>query len=151
MNSAAALREPIVATSKERVALRRLGEALRTRKAGKATARLVGPDGKAISLPHSLYSVLVAAVDQLNRGNGITILPVTAELTTQQAANVLNVSRPFVVKLLERGEIRFHKAGTHRRIYLRDLLAFKERREAAARRTLARSAREAQALGLYDE
>lgn len=151
MNSAAALREPIVATGKERVALRRLGEALRARKARKTTARLVGPDGKATSLPHSLFSVLVAAVDQLNRGNGITILPVTAELTTQQAADVLNVSRPFVVKLLERGKIRFHKTGTHRRIYLRDLLAFKEHRETAARRTLARSAREAQALGLYDE
>jgi excisionase family DNA binding protein len=62
----------------------------------------------------------------LAAGRGLSIIPVDAELTTQEAANFLNVSRPFVVELLESGKIRFRKVGTHRRIRFEDVLAYKQ-------------------------
>jgi len=86
-------------------------------------------------LPESLYTVLLSAARAIAFGKGITILPVEAVLTTQQAADFLNISRPYLVKQLEEGKLEFHKIGTHRRVKLRDLMAFKktlaQRREAA--------------------
>src|SRR5439155_9775088 len=106
-------REPIIAPQRERRALERIGEALAPRKRG--AARLRGPRGEEMIIPRSLYAVLLQAVKELMSGRAVSIMPVTAELTTQQAAELLNVSRPFVVKLLEQGAIPFHRAGTHRR------------------------------------
>src|SRR5437870_4522064 len=114
MSTAPAIREPIVALDKERGDLERIERTFPS-KSGKA--RLVGPKGEQSIIPDSLYRVLLAAVKQLAHGNGITVLPVTAELTTQQAADLLNVSRPFFVeKVLEAGEIPYHSVGTHRRV-----------------------------------
>jgi excisionase family DNA binding protein len=87
----------------------------------------------------------------MDQGNGITIIPVHAELTTQQAAELLNVSRPHLVKLLRDGEIPFHKVGRHRRVRVEDLLAYKERRDSKRRRLLQKMTREAHEAGLYDE
>jgi excisionase family DNA binding protein len=143
-----AVREPIVAPARERKALERIGRALAP-KPGKA--RLRGPHGEEMIIPHSLYTALLQAVKQLMSGRAISIVPVTAELTTQQAADMLNVSRPFVVKLLEEGAIPFHKAGTHRRVYLHDVLAYKRKRDQEAEKALGRLVAEAQELGLYDE
>src|SRR5262245_35471892 len=112
VSSAPPGREPIVAPERERKALERIGRALGPKRPGKA--RLRGPHGEEMIIPHSLYAVLVQAVRQLMSGRAISIVPITAELTTQQAADMLNVSRPFVVKLLEEGALPFHKAGTHR-------------------------------------
>ena len=148
-STAAAGREPIIAPERERKALERIGKALAPKRPGKA--RLRGPHGEEMIIPLSLYAVLLQAVKQLMSGRAISIVPVTAELTTQQAADMLNVSRPFVVKLLEKGAIRFHKAGTHRRVYLRDLLAYKRKRDDEAEKALGRLVTEAQELGLYEE
>ena len=114
-------------------------------------ARLVGPDAHEITIPPSLYAVLLEALRLLTDGNGVSVLPATAELTTQQAADLLNVSRPSVVKLLEDGAIPFHKAGSHRRISLQDLLIYKARRDDHARETLHELVTESQELDLYDE
>jgi excisionase family DNA binding protein len=149
VDPAGASREPIIAPERERPALERIGEALGPKRRG--AARLRGPRGEEMIIPQSLYAVLVQAVKELMRGRAISIVPVTVELTTQQAADMLNVSRPFLVKLLEKGAIPFHRTGTHRRVYLKHLLAYKRKRDEEAQKALGRLVAEAQQLGIYDE
>ncbi len=149
MAASAIARTPIIAQEAERKALNSLAQTLQKSKPGRA--QLVGVDGRRTILPHSLYNVLREAVRQLAMGNGVSILPVTAELTTQQAADQLNVSRPFLIRLLEEGRIPFHRTGTHRRVYLRDLLRYKSRRDTDAKDAVDDLSREAQELGIYDE
>ena len=99
-----------------------------------AEAKLVGPDGKTQLLPTNLYSFLCQVLGDLKAGKSVTILQSNAELTTMEAAKLLAVSRQFLVQLLEKNEIPFHMVGTHRRVYARDILAFKGRRASARRR-----------------
>jgi excisionase family DNA binding protein len=142
-------RAPIIAQARERAALERIGAALVPKKRG--TARLRGPRGEEMIIPQSLYAALVQAVKQLMTGRAISIVPVMAALTTQQAADMLHVSRPFLVKLLEQGVLPFHRTGTHRRVYLKDVLVYKRKRDQEAQRALGRLVAEAQDLGIYDE
>jgi excisionase family DNA binding protein len=139
--------EPIVAAEDERPTLASIERTLEAR----GRARLVGPNDEQMIIPASLYSVLREAARQLSEGNGISILPVTQELTTQQAADLLNVSRPFVVQLVESNQIPFHKVGTHRRIYLRDLLEYKHRRDVRTRQAIEKLGDDAEELGVYDK
>jgi excisionase family DNA binding protein len=87
--------------------------------------------GDQIELPAEVYRVLRHVVEALQQGFAVTVMPLTQTLTTQQAADLLGVSRPTLVKLLGRGEIPFERVGTHRRILLRDLLAYRDERRAA--------------------
>ena len=145
----AAIARPIVASERDQKAVGAIAHVLDTAKRGKA--QLLGPDGRRTIIPQPVYEILHQAVRQLQLGNGITILPTAAELTTQQAADILQVSRPFLVKLLEEARIPFHKIGSHRRIYLRDVLRYKSARDEASKEALAQLVAEAQDLGLYDE
>lgn len=149
MTTTMAGRDPIVAPEEERSTIASIEEYLESKR-GRA-ARLVGPSKDGVPIPSSLRQVLVAAARQLAEGNGVSIMPVTAEVTTQRAADLLNVSRPFVIGLLDKGQIPFHKVGTHRRIRLKDLLAYRRRRDASRRAVIDRLATEAQELGIYDE
>lgn len=78
-------------------------------------------------LPGPVLQVLLDALAQMAQGNAVSLMPVRQELSTQEAANLLNVSRPFLVGLLEQGQMPFHKVGTHRRVLLSDVLAYRER------------------------
>ncbi len=99
-------------------------------------AKLVGPDGKTEILPNNVYSFLCRLLGDLKAGNSVTILQSKADLTTVEAAKLLGMSRQFLVNLLVQGELPFHKIGTHRRLYARDVLAYKSKRDSSRRKIL---------------
>ena len=82
-------------------------------------------NGEQIILPASALELLKNILVQMAQGNALTLMPIHAELTTQQAADILNVSRPYLVKLLETGDIPFVKKGTHRRVLFKDIQTYK--------------------------
>jgi excisionase family DNA binding protein len=116
----------------------------------RSRAKLVGPDGKTQSLPVSLYEFLVKLIADLCEGQSVAIVQNDAQLTTVEAARMLGVSRQFLVKVLERDEIPHHMVGTHRRVYVRDLLAYKAKRDSKRRQTLDDLTRAEAQDGLYD-
>lgn len=97
---------------------------------------LVGPDGRRIALPVELFEVLRDVVDALSRGSAITVAPRDTTLTTQQAADLLGVSRPTLIALLERGDIPFTRPGHHRRLRLEHVLDYRRRAQKARRAAL---------------
>jgi excisionase family DNA binding protein len=99
-------------------------------------------------LPAAAVSLLVELLSEMAKGNSVTMIPVHAELTTQEAANLLNVSRPFVVGLIEQKKIPARKVGTHRRILFSDLMAFKQQIDRDRLAALDELARQAQELGM---
>ena len=116
-----------------------------------AEAKLVGPDGRAETLPNNLYSFLLRLLADLRAGQSVTLLQSRHEFTTIEASKILGMSRQFLVRLLEKGEIPFHKVGTHRRIYARDVLAYKAKRDLSRRKNLDDLASAEYAEGLYSQ
>jgi len=112
--------------------------------------QLVGPGGEAISIPESVFYVLERVVEVMARGDSITVVPVSKEVTTQQAADLLNVSRQYLVRMLDEGRIPFRRTGKHRRLRVEDVLAFKEQRDRDRRAGLRQLSRLTQEFGGYD-
>jgi excisionase family DNA binding protein len=113
-------------------------------------ARLVGPQGEEIDIPAELCEVLRDVVDALLQGVAISIAPHNTMLTTQEAADLLNISRPTLVRLLTEGEIPYMMRGCHRRVLLRDVLDHQERTRVERQRVLDEMVAEGEADGLYD-
>ncbi len=99
-------------------------------------------------LPGHALQLLLDVLSEMSRGNAIGIMPIHAELSTQDAANFLNVSRPFLVGLLEKGDINFHKVGTHRRVLAKDVIDYKQQIDAERMATLDKLTEESQKLGM---
>jgi excisionase family DNA binding protein len=117
---------------------------------GQAHARLIGPDGTEIEIPTEAYALLVDVVTALSQGTAISIAPHNTMLTTQEAADMLNVSRPTLVRLLTDGELPHTLRGRHRRVLLQDVVDYSERTRADRRNTLDEMAAEAEDMGLYN-
>jgi excisionase family DNA binding protein len=113
--------------------------------------KLVGPQGEEMILPSSVYHALQQLVHMLAQHQAVALVPIEHELTTQEAADLLNISRPYLIRLLEEGKIPFTWTGTHRRLRLSDVLSYKQHRDAARGDALDRLAQLSEAFGLYNE
>jgi excisionase family DNA binding protein len=111
---------------------------------------LLGPHDERIALPDSVYRILREVVERLRRGESVSILSADEELTTRQAADALNVSRPYLVRLLDTGQIPCHRVGTHRRVRREDLEHYRLERDQRRRANLHTMVREAEEHGLYE-
>ena len=140
-------RGAISAPASERQHLAKLGRLLE--QDGEAAARLMGPDGELLPLPESARTLMCRVVHLLAEGRAVAIVALEQELTTQEAADLLNVSRPYLVRLLDRGDIPSTRTGTHRRVRFEDLMAYKRRRDAERRAGLRELTQLSQALGNY--
>jgi excisionase family DNA binding protein len=139
------LHEPIALPDSEGTQIRELNRMLQG-----GTPKLVSADGERVELPDAVFRLLKDIVRNMQLGRAIVLIPENQQLTTQRAADLLGVSRPHLIKLLEAGELPYHKAGSHRRIYLRDFVAYQKRRDAERKSALDRIAKEAYQAGLYD-
>lgn len=117
-------------------------------------ARLITPDGSEIPIPEPIYKILAQVIPQLVSGNAVSIVPVGHLLTTQEAADILNVSRPYLVKLLEKGTLPYERSddpGSHRRIKFVDLMKYKHKLNKEKRKHLKELTELSQDAGLYDD
>jgi excisionase family DNA binding protein len=108
----------------------------------------VQEDGETLVLPRSVVELMARILAHMAAGQGVSVVPLNAELTTQQAADILNVSRPFLVGLLEAGEIEYRLVGTHRRITASSLLEYQRADDAGRRRAVDELAQLGQEIGL---
>ena len=139
--------EPVVVSDDEakqaRSAARVLGKVRRKRVQ-------IRPEGEeeGVLVPEPAFRLLVEILDEMAKGNAVTILPHHAELTTQQAADLLNVSRPFLIKLLDEKRIPHRRVGNRRKVRVVDVLAFKKRDDAERLAVADALTEEAERLGL---
>ena len=144
-----AIDQPVRAREQEGPSIRRLDEVL-----GRPTTthpKLLGPTGEEIALPDSVYQLLRTIVHELASGAAVSVLPYAAMLSTQQAADFLNVSRPYLIRLLEiEHAIPFELVGTHRRVAFKELLDYRQREHQRRDAVLTKMVHDAESSGLYD-
>jgi len=137
--------EPITLPQTEQQQVRELERMLRV-----GIPALVGSSGERIELPNTVYELLRKVVELMVRGQAITLVPDKQVVTTQRAADLLGMSRPFFVKLLQAGVMAHHRVGNQRRVYLKDVLQFARKRDQERQEALDRLTRDAFGAGLYD-
>jgi excisionase family DNA binding protein len=117
----------------------------------RTAATLRGPDGHIVQVPAQIYDLVQQMLRALREGQVVAVRMHSPELTTQQAADLLGVSRPTLVRLLDEGEIPSTRPNKHRRVQVADLVAYRERRHAERLKGLAEMVEISEELGLYDE
>ncbi len=143
---------PVAAPPEQRAGVAALFRLLGAVAQGRQGAcKLVGPSGEEISIPDSVFYVLERVAEVMARGDSITVVPVGKEMTTQQAADLLNVSRQYLVRLLDDGRIPYTKTGKHRRLRVEDVLTFKEQRDRDRKAGLDELVRMSEEFGGYEE
>ena len=115
--------------------------ALANARAEKGVLKIQGEDGEVFRFAPAIADMMIDLLGHIARGDMVTLVPTSAMLTTQQAADILNVSRPYLSKLLKEGKIPFIPVGSHRRVMHTDLMVYKERRDADRKATLDELAR----------
>jgi len=138
--------DPIAASANEREAIdviERLAES-------RDELRLMAGDATVV-VPYAIRTILGQAAHELVRGNRVSLVPIGRMLTTRQAAELLNVSRPFLIGLLESDQIPFEMVGTHRRVPIDEVLRFREERSRGRRQALRQLSEEADELGIYTD
>lgn len=144
--------ETVSPTSAEQALALESSQLLAAHKMGRrASVRIQLGDDEAnetIAIPRSVVQLLRRALNEMALGNAVTLIPTSAELTTQQAADLLNVSRPYVVKLLDEKKIPSRMVGKYRRLRFDDLMAYKQKDDDARALILDQLSAEAQALGI---
>ena len=104
----------------------------------------ISADETTVTLPASAARLLVNILEEMARGNAVTLIPIHAELTTQQAADMLNISRPSLIQLLDEKKLEYRRVGTHRRVSFESLMRYKRQQESARRKVL-------EELAAYDQ
>jgi excisionase family DNA binding protein len=139
-------RSPLTARSVDRADLEALEKLVQS-----AEPVTLSAGDTSVIVPEPIRSIVEQAAHELARGNRVSILPIGRLLTTRQAAELLNVSRPFLIKLLDAGEIAFEMVGTHRRVPIDDLLRYRETRSRGRRDALRELSEDADDLGIYTD
>lgn len=143
--------EPFLATAEEARIAREAAAKLKPIAASKKDIKLrVAEKGADIivPLPHRIVEMIVDFLSAMAERKPVSFIPHSAELTTKQAADFLNVSRPYLVGLLDRGEIPHRVVGKHRRVLMADLMTYKRKSDEARKAAIARMIAESQKLGL---
>ncbi len=116
-----------------------------------ARYRLLSADGKSSEMPETVRKLLVQILAGMADGKGVAVIPVTKEMSTKAAANLLGMSRQYLVRLLEEGRIPFHRTGTHRRLLLTDVLDFQKKRDVERHESIRKMALKELEEGTWDK
>lgn len=119
------LRQPVLPSEQE---IAQAQASLKLLKKDRSNTHFViaSPSGLKVPITESAFNLLLNVLTEMSRGNALLVIPINAELTTQEAADLLNVSRPYLIRLLEEKEIPFHMVGRHRRILFKDLMQYRQ-------------------------